>query len=91
MYYNFNLNDKQILGEALSFQKNITKDYNDSANECVDSSIKDELINILIEEQQIESEIISEMTKRGWHSSGMASEKDITKTKEKYKEILKKM
>lgn len=83
----FNANsfgEKDMLTDALSSQKFVTENYNASANECSNPSIKNEFVNILNEEHQIQFELFSEMHKRGWYPVQQAEQQKISQTKQKY-------
>lgn len=85
-YFNSNsFGEKEILTDALSSQKFVTDNYNTFANECSNPSVKNEFIDILNEEHQIQFEIFSEMNKRGWYPTQPAEQQKISQTKQKFK------
>ena len=49
--------------DALSSQKFIAEAYNSFANECAAANIRDELLNILQDEHNIQADIFGEMQK----------------------------
>ncbi len=80
--------DKEMLDDGLASQKFITGMYNEAANESKDCKVRDELMSILNEEHQIQSELFDEMTKRGWYPTEDAVQQKIMQAKQKYSNIL---
>ena len=76
--------DKEMLNDALSTQKFLTGDYNAIASECAHPAVRDEFMNILNEEHQIQQEIFSEMQKRGWYQVEAAEQQKVDQAKQKY-------
>ena len=76
--------EKEILTDALSSQKFATENYNTFANECSNPSVKNEFMNILNEEHQIQFEVFSEMNKRGWYPTQPAEQQKISQAKQKF-------
>ncbi len=84
-YFNSNsFGEKEILTDALSSQKFATENYNTFANECSNPSVKNEFMNILNEEHQIQFEVFSEMNKRGWYPTQPAEQQKISQAKQKF-------
>lgn len=78
------MQDKELLGDALNTQKQITGLYNTCANECATPAVRDELLSILREEHVIQANVFTEMQKRGWYPTPMAEEQKIQSAKQKY-------
>lgn len=78
------MQDKELIGDALNSQKQITEAYNTCACECATPAVRDELLNILREEHGIQADVFSEMQKRGWYPTPMAEEQKIQSAKQKY-------
>lgn len=81
---NMPMQDKELLTDALSAQKQITGAYNTCANECATPAVRDELLNILREEHAIQANVFAEMQKRGWYPTPMAEEQKVQSAKQKY-------
>ncbi len=84
----FNANsfgEREMLTDALSSQKFTTENYNKFANECSNPAVKNEFMNILNEEHQIQFEVFSEMHKRGWYPVQQAEQQKVSQAKQKYK------
>ncbi|MBP0979672.1 MAG: spore coat protein [Oscillospiraceae bacterium] len=77
--------EKEMLTDALSSQKFATENYNTFANECSNPAVKNEFMNILNEEHQIQFEVFSEMQKRGWYAVQQAEQQKVSQAKQKYK------
>ena len=78
------MQDKEMLEDVLTSQKQITALYNTYANECATTAIRDEMMNILHDEHDIQADIFMEMQKRGWYPTPMAEEQKIQSTKQKF-------
>ena len=78
------MQDKDRLEDALSSQKFIAEAYNSFANECAAANIRDELLNILQDEHNIQADIFGEMQKRGWYPTTPADQQQIQTVKAKY-------
>ena len=72
------MQDKEMLEDVLTSQKQITGLYNTYANECATTAIRDEMMNILHDEHDIQADIFMEMQKRGWYPTPMAEEQKDT-------------
>ena len=78
------MQEKEVFDDVLTSQKFITETYNTYANECATPDIRDEFMNILNEEHQIQAEIYDEMTKRGWYKTEPAEQQKINQAKTKF-------
>ena len=78
------MQDKEMLEDVLTSQKQITGLYNTYANECATTAIRAEMMNILHDEHDIQADIFMEMQKRGWYPTPMAEEQKIQSTKQKF-------
>lgn len=78
------MNEKEMMGDILVSQKQITDTYNSFANECSAPTVRDEFLNILNEEHQMQSEIFCEMQKRGWYPTQAADQQQISQVKMKF-------
>jgi len=76
--------DKHIMTDLLSSQKFETGGYNTSANECACPNLRSDIMNILNDEHQIQSEIFTEMQKRGWYPTEAAEQNKINQVKQKF-------
>lgn len=85
---NQNMGDKEIMNDTLASQKFISSSYDTYANECATPNIRDEFLNILKDEHQIQAEIFTEIQKRGWYQIKPADEQQVTQAKQKYQNML---
>jgi hypothetical protein len=53
------MGDKEYLMDSLQSQKKISENYNTFASECVNTNLKNDFLNILRDEQQIEYELFA--------------------------------
>ena len=76
--------DKEILADALTAEKAATNNYNAFANECKNLSVRNDILNLLNEEHQLESDVFDEMHRRGWYPTVLAEPLAIDEAKTKY-------
>ena len=76
--------DREMMTDALSAQKFTTQRYNTFANECTSDSVRSEFIELLNEEHQIEQDVYTEMSKRGWQTADQAQRDRIIQVRSKY-------
>jgi spore coat protein CotF len=82
------MGDIDLMTDSLASQKLISETYNTFANECATPNLRDEFMNILKDEHQIEAELFSEMQKRGWYQVKPADQNLVMQAKQKYQNIL---
>lgn len=78
------MQDKEMLHDSLSSQKEITGVYNTYTNECASTALRNEMLNILQDEHAIQADIFEEMQKRGWYPLKQADEQQIQTAKSKF-------
>jgi len=78
------MNDQELMSDALSSQKFATSNYNVFAGECANLQLRDEMLCILQEEHMIQSDIFSEMQKRGWYKVSPADQSKVNTAKTTY-------
>lgn len=81
------MSDKEIMDDILSSQKAITSVYNTFSNECTHQCLRDDFLNILRDEHAIQSDVFTQMQKRGWYSPPEAQQQMIDQTKTKFQNI----
>ena len=81
--------DVDIMNASIASQKMISSAYATFANECATPNLRDEFLNILKDELQIQSEIFSEMQKRGWYQVQPADQNQVNQAKQKFQNVLK--
>ena len=79
------MTDRDILLDSLFFEKQMSHRYNYLANECENTKVSDEFVNLLCEEHQIHSNLFKEMINRNWHKTTYAAKDEIEKVKDKFK------
>jgi spore coat protein CotF len=82
------MGDPEILNDSLASQKMISSSYNTFADECATPDLRDEFMNILKDEHQIQAEIFTEMQKRGWYQIKPADQQQVAQAKQKFQNIL---
>lgn len=84
---NAQMEDKEIMEDVLTSQKHMTDLYNSYSNECVCQQLRDDMLNILREEHNIQASVFGEMAKRGWYAPPAAQQPKIEQAKTKYQNI----
>ena len=74
---------KEVLGDCLSSQKQITAAYNSFAGECVDPRLRNTFLNILDEEHCIQADIFKDLNSHGWYLPEQAEQQKINQTRNK--------
>lgn len=78
-----NMTDQELINDSIASQKLLSDVYNTYANECVNINLRDEFLNILKEEHNIETDLFQEMQKRGWYKVKQADQTMINDAKTK--------
>lgn len=76
--------EKEMMNDALASQKYVTEAYNTYTNECATPNVRNEFMNILTEEHQIQSEVFDAMKQRGWYTVPDAQQQKVQQAKQKY-------
>ena len=74
--------DQERITDVLTTQKTATDGYNTFANEASDPTVKNTLMTILKEEHDIQHEVFTEMSKRGWYQTEAAEDNKINQAKQ---------
>lgn len=78
------LPEKELMTDVLSSQKFVTDSYNTFTNECATPNVRNEFMQILQEEHQIQAEVFDAMKNRGWYQAPAADQQKVQQTKQKY-------
>lgn len=78
------MQDRELIEDILASEKAVTGTYNTFTNECATAQIRDEFLNILNEEHQIQADVFNEMKKRGWYPTPNAEQAKIDAAKQKF-------
>ena len=81
------MQDKEMLEDVLTSQKQITGLYNTYANECATTAIRDEMLNLLHDEHAIQADLFMEMQKRGWYPTTPAEDQKVQSAKQKFTDM----
>jgi spore coat protein CotF len=76
--------DKEMLTDLLASEKLVTANYNTFANECATPAVRADFVNILTDAHQIQSDIFTEMQKRGWYMTEAANQDKVNAAKQKF-------
>ncbi|MDD5952947.1 MAG: spore coat protein [Oscillospiraceae bacterium] len=78
------MQDQAILEDVLSSEKAMTGAYSTFTNECSTPQIRNEFLNLLNEEHQMQADVFDEMKKRGWYPTQNAQQNKIDQARQKY-------
>lgn len=76
--------DKEVLQDALCTQKASTSLYNLGANECVNKSLRDTMMDLLNKEHAIQFDVFNTMHAKGFYPTPDAEATKIQQAKQKY-------
>ena len=82
-----NLPDQEIMADILASQKQATASYNMFANESSCPGLKKDMMNILCEEQGMQTNVFEEMQKRGWYPTQPAEQQKVDQARTKFEGI----
>ena len=82
-----NLDDREILTDVLTSQKQISAVYNTGGSECVNEKLRCDFLNILRDEHNMQSGVFTQMQQRGWYPTAAAEQQKIDETRTKYQNI----
>ena len=82
-----NLDDREILNDVLSSQKQITATYNSFGNECTNDKLRSDFLNILRDEHNMQSGVFTQMQSRGWYQTPAAEQPKIDAARTKFQNI----
>jgi spore coat protein F len=78
------LEDKDILNDLLLTEKHMTSSYDTYANESSCANLRQNLLSILKEEHEIQSQLFNEMNNRGWYPAKQANPADVAAAKQQF-------
>ena len=78
------MGDKEIVNDSIGSQKLIESAYNTFANECSNTDLRNDFLNILMEEHDIQSDLFREMQRRGWYDVQPAPQSQIQQDIQKF-------
>ncbi len=78
------LQDEEILLDMLYTQQYLTNTYNTGMNICTSPQAKNQVVEILSEEQQMQGQLLDEMLKRGYITPQEADSLALLLAREKY-------
>lgn len=78
------LTDKDYLSEFLHTQKQLSSNYNHYAGECVNTQLRQTMLDLLDEEHDIQSDIFNQMHARGWYQVKAADANEVASVKTKF-------
>ncbi|MDR2753661.1 MAG: spore coat protein [Oscillospiraceae bacterium] len=79
--------DQEILTDMLGAQKQAAGSYNTFSAECTNQNLKNDMLNILRDEQSIQSGVFGEMHRRGWYQPQPAQQQQVDQTRTKFEGI----
>lgn len=81
------LQDQEILTDMLTTQKQVVSSYNTFSTECSDTHLKNDMLELWNDEQNIQTDVFSEMHKRGWYPTAPAQQQIVEQARTKFEGI----
>ena len=78
------MKERDLFEDILTTQTYMTQTYNYFANECKNVTVRNDVLNLLNDEHQLQSDVFDEMHRRGWYPTVLAEPLLIDETKTKY-------
>jgi spore coat protein CotF len=76
--------DKEVLSDALTAEKGATTLYTTFANECVHPEVRNTLLQLLKDEQDIQFDVFNAMHARGFYPTPAAEQKKIDEARQTF-------
>ena len=76
--------EKFILQDFLTTQKQVTNTYNTWAGECVNAELRNKFLDLLKEEHAIQNELFVEMNNRGYYPVKPSTPEELSQLKQKF-------
>ena len=78
------MNEKEILQDCLSSQKQATSNYNTFAGECANEQLRNAILNILDDEHRIQADIFTDMSSNGWYPVQPADQQRLQQIRQQF-------
>lgn len=78
------MTEKEILQDCLSSQKQTAATYNTFAGECMNEQLRTTMLNILNDEQKIQSNLFQQMHQNGWYPVAPADPQKVAEAKKRF-------
>lgn len=82
--------EKEVLADALSSQKFSTEHYNQFANECVNESVRNVILDCLDKEHEIQKDVFDMMHSKGYYPTPAAETQKVEEAKQKFAQCAQK-
>lgn len=76
--------DKEVLGDALATEKELTCLYNTFANECVHEKVRSTMLHILEQEHGIQDDVFKMMHEKGFYPTPEADDTKVAQAVQKF-------
>ncbi len=87
MHSNPNLNEQEIMTDALNTEKQSISSYGTYLAEATCQQLRQEINQIMSENQQVQYEIFDTMRQRGWYETKNIQMNELQKTAQKYGQV----
>ncbi|MCX7614934.1 MAG: spore coat protein [Clostridiales bacterium] len=78
------ISDKDTLDDLIASQKHIENTYNIFAGECINPKLKSDVLNVLLDEHRIQSDLLNATLSRGWFVTKLADGQQVSQVKQKF-------
>lgn len=81
------LSEQEVLTDLLQTEKHITSSYNTFVTETTCANLRQNLRDILNEEQSIHETLWNTMSQKGWYPVSDAQPQEVQKVKDQYNQL----
>ena len=78
------MQDQEMMEDLLISEGRMTDAYNLFTNECANQSIRDQFLDLLNEEHEMQADLIEEIKNRGWYPTPAAPPQKMEHVRQKY-------
>ena len=78
------MQEKDVMLDVLSSQKQTANSYSVVANECANPSLRKDILSMLQEEHEIQADVWNKINSHGWYPVTPVEQQKIDQAKQKY-------
>ena len=81
------MQEKDLMFDMLASEKQAANNYSIFANECACPDLRNDMLNILREQHEMQADVWGEISSRGWYSPPPAEQPKIMQAKQKFENM----
>ena len=78
------MNDQERITDLMLLEKKMSNNYSEFAGECINPQLRQKFLDLLNQDQQIQSQLFQTAQSRGWYQSKPADGMQINQTYQKF-------